>query len=243
MRKIILLLIMFTFLGCGETKIEKKALTEEKTTTKKESIKDTITLGEVLKNDELKKIVEKNFNNDMEFYEKCINYENNFDVVLDEFNLQHKMTHSKANKNDKIQLILYSATVQDGESDKILAKDIDIRGDVVFNLRSHKHLAYNKIIILTDNNRYSIDTPPFSRESDWNKEYIQTCKIPFNDDIFMMLADIAHSKKVRIRFSENDKHMDFSLSEREINNIKELVLYYTAGATTIVSIHEYLDTL
>lgn len=242
MRKIILLLIMFTFLGCGETKIEKKPLTEEKTT-KKESIKDTITFQQVTSNDRFIEIFKKNFKEDIENFKKNTNYENNFIIEKDDFNLEEKIEHSKVNKNDKIQIILYMTASQNDKPGDILAKDFSIRGEVIFNLTSNKYLSYDKITILTDNSRYSFDTPLFSRESDWNKEYVQTCKIPFDSDVVVMMMDIGHSKKVRIRFAKGDKHMDFNLSAREINNIKELMLYYVTVARVVISIHDYLDTL
>lgn len=225
MKKILFLFFScFLIFGCSEKNgdVKKESLKKETTEENKEKLK--LSEFKAIKNNEkTKKIINSVLNDyglDEESFNKLI-YSNDekIDIVADEFNKENKITPIGEKKSDKIKIELYEYKFNDED----FVDEYYIRGNITFSCISNRYFSFDRIIVLTDKNRYEIKGNVFSQDSNFEKgKNYQNVKYVIDNDKQEMIFDIAHSKNVKIRFTKNDNNLDFVLSSEELERIKAM---------------------
>ena len=175
-----------------------------------------------LKNDEkIKKVIEEVLNKygfDKETFEKAIDdNDEKIDIKKDDFNKENKITPIGEKKSDKIQIELYEYQLNDDD----FVSDYTIRGNITFSCVNNRYFSFDRIIVLTDKNRYEIKGDIFSQDSNFeNGKSYQNVKYTIDSEKLNLIFDMAQSENVRIRFTKNDNNLDFSLGKEEIERIK-----------------------
>ena len=175
-----------------------------------------------LKNDEkIKKVIEEVLNKygfDKETFEKAIDdNDEKIDIKKDDFNKENKITPIGEKKSDKIKIELYEYQLNDDD----FVSDYTIRGNITFSCVNNRYFSFDRIIVLTDKNRYEIKGDIFSQDSNFeNGKSYQNVKYTIDSEKLNLIFDMAQSENVRIRFTKNDNNLDFSLGKEEIERIK-----------------------
>lgn len=234
MKKFLLLIFScFLIFGCFEQNGDVKKESLKKEINEKDKGKIKLSEYKAIRNDEkIKKIIENVLNDygfDRESFKKAIDdNDEKINIVKDDFNKENKITPIGEKKTDKIKVELYERQLNDDD----FISDYTARGNIIFSCVSNRYFSFDRIIVLTDKNRYEIKGDIFSQDSDFeNGKSYQNVKYIINTDKLNLIFDIAQSKNVRIRFTKNDNNLDFSLSKEEIERIKVMVnflyIYYT----------------
>lgn len=225
MKKILLLFFScFLIFGCFEQNgdVKKESLKKEVNSKNKEKLK--LSKFKTIKNEEkTKKVIDSVLNDyglDKESFNKLIdNNDEKIDIVADEFNKENKITPIGEKKSDKIKIELYEYKFNDDD----FVDEYYIRGNITFSCISNRYFSFDRIIVLTDKNRYEIKGDVFSQDSNFeNGKSYQNVKYVIDNDKQEMIFDIAHSKNVKIRFTKNDNNLDFVLSSEELERIKTM---------------------
>lgn len=225
MKKVLLLIFScFLIFGCSEKNgdIKKESLKKETTEENKGKLK--LSEFKAIKNNEkIKKIINSVLNDyglDEESFNKLIDSnDEKIDIVADEFNKENKITPIGEKKSDKIKIELYEYKFNDED----FVDEYYIRGNITFSCVNNQYFSFDRIIVLTDKNRYEIKGDVFSQDSNFeNGKSYQNVKYVIDNDKQEMIFDIAHSKNVKIRFTKNDNNLDFVLSSEELERIKTM---------------------
>ena len=177
-----------------------------------------------LKNDEkIKKVIEEVLNKygfDKETFEKAIDdNDEKIDIKKDDFNKENKITPIGEKKSDKIKIELYEYQLNDDD----FVSDYTIRGNITFSCVNNRYFSFDRIIVLTDKNRYDIKGDIFSQDSNFeNGKSYQNVKYTIDSEKLNLIFDMAQSENVRIRFTKNDNNLDFVLSNEELERIKTM---------------------
>ena len=144
------------------------------------------------------------------------------DIIKDDFNKENKITPINEKKSDKIKIELYE-TILDDEA---LISDYSLRGNITFTCVNNRYFSFDKIIVLTDKNRYEIKGDFFSQDSDFeNSKSYQNVKYIIDLDKLDLIMDMANSENIKIRFTKNDNNLDFKLKQDEIERIRTMYEY------------------
>ncbi len=225
MKKFLLLIFScFLIFGCFDQNGDVKKESLKKENNEKDKGKIKLSEYKTIRNDEkIKKITENVLNDygfDRESFKKAIDdNDEKINIVADDFNKENKITPIGEKKSDKIKIELYEYKFNDDD----FVDEYYIRGNITFSCVSNRYFSFDRIIVLTDKNRYEIKGDVFSQDSDFEKgKSYQNVKYVIDNDKQEMIFDIAHSKNVRIRFTKNDNNLDFVLSNEELERIKTM---------------------
>lgn len=225
MKKFLLLIFScFLIFGCFEQNgdVKKESLKKESSKENKKRIKFSEFKNPSEDNkDKMKEIwlqTLKEYNLDKDSFKKLIDdNDEKINIIADDFNKENKITPIGEKKTDKIKVELYESQLNDDD----FVDEYYIRGNITFSCVSNRYFSFDRIIVLTDKNRYEIKGDVFSQDSDFEKgKSYQNVKYVIDNDKQEMIFDIAHSKNVRIRFTKNDNNLDFVLSNEELERIK-----------------------
>lgn len=233
MKKILIIffssLIMFS---CGDNgELKKESI-------KKEVIKEDklVTIEEVFKENEkakehLNSLMSKEYD---EAHDRT-------EIISDDFNNEQKMFPISEKKTDKVKIEIFESKLK--KEDTAIRDVYYVRGNISFSCISNDgYFSFNKIIILTDNNRYEINGDILSQELEHEGKYtIQTSKFIIDQEKYDMITDMAYSKKVRIRFSKNYNNKDFELTSEEKERIKDMYLMFDGAILFRETINHYID--
>lgn len=209
------------------------------------------------KNGEVKK---ESIKNDLQTEKKSITYEEIFkevganlitkeydeahdrtEIITDDFNNEKKMFPISEEKMDKIKIEIFETNIK---NEDIAVKNLyNVRGNISFSCVSKDgYFDFNKIIVLTDNNRYEINGDILSQNLEHEGKYtIQTSKFSIDQEKYEMLIDMAQSKKIRIRFTKNDNNKDFELSKEERDRIKDMYIMFNGSLQLRDVFNTYID--
>lgn len=225
MKKFLLLIFScFLIFGCFDQNGDVKKESLKKENNEKDKGKIKLSEYKTIRNDEkIKKITENVLNDygfDRESFKKAIDdNDEKINIVADDFNKENKITPIGEKKSDKIKIELYEYKFNDDD----FVDEYYIRGNITFSCVSNRYFSFDRIIVLTDKNRYEIKGDVFSQDLDFEKgKSYQNVKYVIDNDKQEMIFDIAHSKNVRIRFTKNDNNLDFVLSNEELERIKTM---------------------
>ena len=141
----------------------------------------------------------------------------------DDFNKELKAVPVDEKITDKIKIEAYQYNFNDDD----FVVDYYARGNITFTCINDSYFSFDKIIVLTDKNRYEITGNVFSQDSNFeNGKSYQSVKYVIDSDKLSMIYDMALSDNVRIRFTKKDNNLDFTLTSEEINNIKTMADYF-----------------
>lgn len=228
MKKIFLIvlscLLMFSCYGKNGD-VKKESL--EKTDTNIDSKKITFAeYTEISKEEKFQKIIENTINEyglTKEIFTKTIDdvYEK-INSETDDFNGERKITPIGEKRTDKIKIEAYEYDLKNNS----YLDEFYIRGNITFSCVNNQYFSFDRIIVLTDENRYEIKGDVFSQDSNFeNGKSYQNVKYVIDGDKQGMIMDIANSKNVKIRFTKNDNNLDFTLSDEEISKIRVMSDY------------------
>lgn len=227
MKKILLsLFIGITLISCNDKngEVKKENLKNEVVDTKTK----VITLRELKTDTEFKKILDeeilKAFQDRKVFDRVVDDIDSKINTKYDEFNKEYKYTLITEKKTDKIKVELFEKFPTD--DDIINENSFYIRGNVTFNCVSNRYFSFDKILILTDKNKYEINANVFSQElKTENGKAFQSVKFAIDEEKHKLLLDIAYSDKAKIRFTKNDENRDFDITKEERERLRVLVDY------------------
>lgn len=228
MKKILLLIFScFLIFGCFDQNGDVKKESLEKENIKIQ--KNNITMAEYkIKRDNgsLDAIVNEVLTNrgiTKEYLKNLIDEnDKKIDIIKDDFNKENKITPINEKKSDKIKIELYE-TILDDEA---LISDYSLRGNITFTCVNNRYFSFDKIIVLTDKNRYEIKGDFFSQDSDFeNGKSYQNVKYIIDLDKLDLIMDMANSENIKIRFTKNDNNLDFKLKQDEIERIRTMYEY------------------
>ena len=232
MKKFLLLFFScFLIFGCFEQNGDIKKETLEKTKSNNNDKKITVMEFQAKIKEEKYEQIFKNtvqeFGLSKEVFIKTINeVDEKVNVETDNFNNEKKITALNEKITDKIKIEAYEFNLKD---DSFL-DDFYIRGNITFSCINNQYFSFDKIIILTDKNRYEIKGDVFSQDSKFEKgKSYQNVKYQIDREKQLMIIDIANSKNVKIRFTKNDNNLDFTLSDEEIERIAIMNDYLMCG--------------
>lgn len=235
MKKVFLIFLScFLIFGCYEKNGDVKKESLEKTNTNIDSKKITVAeYKEIKKEEKFQKIIENTMNEyglTKEIFTKTIDdVDEKINSETDDFNRERKITPIGEKKTDKIKIEAYEYDLKDNS----YLDDFYIRGNITFSCVNNQYFSFDRIIVLTDENRYEIKGDVFSRDSNFeNGKSYQNVKYVIDGDKQLMISDIANSKNVKIRFTKNDNNLDFTLSDEEIARIAVMNDYFICALIT-----------
>lgn len=234
MKKILVILfsslIMFS---CGDKNGEVK-----KESIKKDAIKEDklVTIEEVFKEnskakEHLNSLMSKEYD---EAHDRT-------EIISDDFNNEQKIFPISEKKTDKVKIEIFESKIKKEDVAKLNV--YYVRGNISFSCVSNDgYFSFNKIIILTDNNRYEINEDVLSQDLEHEGKYtIQTSKFVIDQEKYDMIADMAYSEKVRIRFSKNDNNKDFELTKEEKERIRDMYIMFDGAILFRETINYYIE--
>ena len=230
MKKILLLIFScFLIFGCFEKNgdVKKESLKKENSQKNNKRIKFSDFNNEKSKEKANKifneVLIECNIN-----LEDFKNFVKNTDEKLkfesDDFNKEFKVISINEKITDKVKIEAYQYNFNDDD----FVVDYYIRGNITFTCINDNYFSFDRIIVLTDKNRYEITGNVFYQDSDFeNGKSYQSVKYEIDSDKLSMIYDMANSDNVKIRFTKKDNNLDFTLTNEEINNIKIMANYFS----------------
>ena len=231
------MLICLFFIACVEKEGEvKKESIEKIETISDKNTEKNITYKEIAENEDV-----RNFLGQYVTKEYDNIHDNRIDVIKDEFNNEMKFISLFEKKTDKIKLEIFESIIT---GDMIAKTNLyDTRGNISFICISKDgYFRFDKIILLTDKNRYIISGSVLSQDLDYeNGKTIQTVKYVIDQEKYEMLEDMANSQRIRIRFTKNDNNKDFELSKEERQKIRDLYVIFNACIAMRDIFNEYLE--
>ena len=236
MKKIFLIVLScFLVFSCYEKNGEVKKESLEKEVTQEKKFKFADLSSEKYEN-EAKKIFEEVLKNDNmtgESFNKLIDEINkNVSVEVDDFNKEFKIIPNNEKITDKIKIEIYRYNYTDDD----YINDYYVRGNITFTCINDDYFSFDKIIILTDRNRYEITGNVFAQNQERiNGKSFHTVKYEIDSEKLGMIYDMAFSDKVKIRFTKNDNNLDFELSTEEKARVRTMAdLFYTSYELMII---------
>nr|DAQ40900.1 MAG TPA: lipoprotein [Caudoviricetes sp.] len=230
MKKIFFIFLScFLIFGCHENNgdVKKESLEKEVTQEKRIKFSDISSdkykdkgkeiFEEVLKKDN---ITPEIFNNMIDEIVQKVS------VETDEFNKEIKIIPNDEEITDKIKIEIYRYNYTDDD----YINDYYVRGNITFTCINDDYFSFDKIIILTDRNRYEITGNVFAQNQERiNGKSFHTIKYEIDADKLGMIYDMAFSDTIKIRFTKNDNNLDFEISDGEKSRIKTMAdLFYTS---------------
>lgn len=229
MKKFLLLIFSCFFIfGCFEQNgdVKKESLKKESSNGVNKKIKFSD-----FNNEENKEKANKIFNEalaerniSLEEFNKLVETTNDkLKFENDDFNKEFKAVPVNEKITDKIKIEAYQYKFDDDD----FVVDFYTRGNITFTCINDSYFSFDKIIVLTDKNRYEITGNVFSQDSNFeNGKSYQSVKYVIDSDKLSMIYDMALSDNVRIRFTKKDNNLDFTLTSEEIDNIKTMADYF-----------------
>ena len=229
MKKILLLIFScFLIFGCFEQNgdVKKESLKKESSKENKKRIKFSDFNDEKNK-EKANKIFNEALaecNISLEEFNKLVDDTNKkLKFESDDFNKELKIIPIDEKLTDKIKIEAYQYNFDNND----FVVDYYTRGNITFTCVNEDYFSFDKIIILTDKNRYEITGDIFSQDMDrTDGKSFQSVKYKIDVDKLGIIYDMALSDNVRIRFTKKDNNLDFTLTKAEIENIHTMADYF-----------------